>query len=478
MPLMPAERAVTIAGPQRTVDLRVPAGVPVADLLPQVARTVGAPPGDGGWELVPIGGDALSLGATLADAAVRDGDVLHLRPRRLECPVPDARSVRDRMAAVPGRSGPDQLSGVDLVSALMAAAVVVPLAVIGWMFRSDPGPAATAVATVDGWDLRSPSVAFVVGALLLALLAGWVAVHQRRREPSAGGSPAPRAIVPTAAGFAGIVWSGIAGGTLVAVAMPAPPGRVVATGAVAAAFTATVVGGVWAIRRSRAPQGWSAVGCGGYGLVATVVTVGLVVPLGPDAAARMMTVAAPLTVGVLPALAVTTAGATRLDRVAAGAGITAALADDAAGRAAAILRGTLTGAVLVAVLAATSRWSQPAPVDLAVVGASSLLFALRARTLGRRFATIPILGAATMTVSAIVLAAAGAPVDRLVMTLAAVVVLLGAVRVVLDRRGPPSPAMAAYAGRAARWGERALVVLALPLATGVVDAVVSMGAGR
>ncbi|MBR8743430.1 type VII secretion integral membrane protein EccD [Nocardiopsis sp. MG754419] len=72
---------VTVTGPDRWADLVLPGGVSVAALMPQVVR-VCSPGDDGlrsaGWSLVTVEGTPVPAGGSLADAGVRDGDVLLL----------------------------------------------------------------------------------------------------------------------------------------------------------------------------------------------------------------------------------------------------------------------------------------------------------------------------------------------------------------------------------------------------------------
>lgn len=466
MTVRPAERAVTIAGPGRTVDLRVPAGVPVADLLPQLARTVGVPSGDGGWELVPVGRSALSLGSTLATSAVSDGDVLHLRAPQVTRHPPDLRSVRDTLSAPSAPSGASTLVA-DLVSAVTTAALLLPL--LG-------APLLALAAPVDSVDRMAPSVAFVLGAVLLAMLGGWVAV----RDPGSGlrGSRPARRLSRVAPAAAAVAWTAVAGGGSVAMAAPGGSGWAVVGGGVVSAFAAALVGGSYAARRYAPQGGWCIAACGAYGLVATVTATLLAIALGWDVAARLVAVACVLSVGVLPGLAVTVAGASRLDRVAATQGVAAATAEAVAARTAGTLKGALTGAVVVATLALASRWPLAGPADTATAGAVALLFGLRARTLGPRFAAAPIAGAALTTMVTIGFVTADAPVDRLLVTVAAVLAVLGVVRVALDRCRPLSPAMAAHGIRLSRWVERALIVAAIPVASGAVEAVLTVWANR
>jgi type VII secretion integral membrane protein EccD len=77
---------LTVQAPARTIDLAVPADVPVADLLPTVIGYGGEDLAEaglehGGWVLQRLGGPPLDPESTLESLDLRDGEVLHLRPR-------------------------------------------------------------------------------------------------------------------------------------------------------------------------------------------------------------------------------------------------------------------------------------------------------------------------------------------------------------------------------------------------------------
>jgi len=78
---------VTIASPQRRVDVVLPDTVALAELMPQLVQRAGEGLADtgqrhGGWLLHRADGTPLAPTASLADATVPDGTVLHLVPAR------------------------------------------------------------------------------------------------------------------------------------------------------------------------------------------------------------------------------------------------------------------------------------------------------------------------------------------------------------------------------------------------------------
>ncbi|MCX4966947.1 type VII secretion integral membrane protein EccD [Streptomyces sp. NBC_00654] len=76
---------VTVRAPAKSIDLAVPAHVPVADLLPILVRYAGDDLAEqglehGGWVLQRLGDRPLDEDASLESLGVVDGETLHLRP--------------------------------------------------------------------------------------------------------------------------------------------------------------------------------------------------------------------------------------------------------------------------------------------------------------------------------------------------------------------------------------------------------------
>lgn len=83
---------LTVRAPDKTLDLAVPANIPVADLLPVVLTHAGdqleeAGLDHGGWILQRIGGEPLDVEETAASLDLRDGETLLLRPRTEALPA-------------------------------------------------------------------------------------------------------------------------------------------------------------------------------------------------------------------------------------------------------------------------------------------------------------------------------------------------------------------------------------------------------
>ncbi|MEU5023879.1 type VII secretion integral membrane protein EccD [Streptomyces milbemycinicus] len=77
---------VTVHAPAKSIDLAVPADVPVADLLPTLVSYAGDDLAEkglehGGWILQRLGGQPLEEDRSLESIGLRDGETLYLRPR-------------------------------------------------------------------------------------------------------------------------------------------------------------------------------------------------------------------------------------------------------------------------------------------------------------------------------------------------------------------------------------------------------------
>jgi type VII secretion integral membrane protein EccD len=107
-----APRRVTVVSPRAHIDLTLPAQALVADVLQQLASLVAErrqegvttvpPPSMSGWILATLLGTSLDDEQTIAQAGVRDGDVLYLRPRKPALPPPLFDDVVDAVALTTG----------------------------------------------------------------------------------------------------------------------------------------------------------------------------------------------------------------------------------------------------------------------------------------------------------------------------------------------------------------------------------------
>lgn len=101
---------VTVAAPRRRIDVALPEDIPVAELLPNLLRHAGESAADdgeqhGGWVLRRATGTLLEPARNLAVQGVRDGEVLHLLPRRVEWPELEYDDVVEAIASGARRYG-------------------------------------------------------------------------------------------------------------------------------------------------------------------------------------------------------------------------------------------------------------------------------------------------------------------------------------------------------------------------------------
>ncbi|MFJ3939698.1 type VII secretion integral membrane protein EccD [Streptomyces parvus] len=242
---------LTVRAPSVTIDLAVPADVPVADLLPTLLRYVGEEAEEAGldhagWVLQRLGDAPLDEETTLARAGLADGAVLHLRPHTEALPEARLDDLVDGMAETVGRrlhtwhAGAARGLLVGAAVATVAAALVMVFrpgvadsatraacaAVAGVLLLAGAGSASRAVgdrlsATVlgllvapcfalVGWvlpggDLTGPDAARVVGARLLAAGAAAAGGAVLALAATAVGAPAllATAVVAVATAVAG-----------------------------------------------------------------------------------------------------------------------------------------------------------------------------------------------------------------------------------------------------------------------------------
>ncbi|MER7930261.1 type VII secretion integral membrane protein EccD [Streptomyces sp. NPDC096057] len=96
---------LTVRAPEKTLDLAVPADVPIADLLPVIAGHAGEDLAEqglqhGGWVLQRIGGHPLDLEGTPESLELREGETLVLRPGTEALPPVRYDSLLEAVSAV------------------------------------------------------------------------------------------------------------------------------------------------------------------------------------------------------------------------------------------------------------------------------------------------------------------------------------------------------------------------------------------
>jgi type VII secretion integral membrane protein EccD len=149
---------VTISSPQRRVDVALPNGTPLAELLPELLAQVGESLADegerhGGWLLRRADGTALTATSGLAAAGIRDGEVLRFTPAHAEWPEPEYDDVVEAIAAAARRYGLGWSPRATRVAGLAAASVGLLLALAALLRVPDPqwtmvGPVALGVAAL------------------------------------------------------------------------------------------------------------------------------------------------------------------------------------------------------------------------------------------------------------------------------------------------------------------------------------------
>jgi type VII secretion integral membrane protein EccD len=133
---------VTISSPQRRVDVALPDGVPLAELLPELLGHAGEGLADdgerhGGWLLRRGDGTALSTASPLAAQGIRDGAVLHLVPARDEWPELEYDDVVEAIAAGSRRYGVGWSVGASRGTGLVVAALALAVGLAA-LLRSGP----------------------------------------------------------------------------------------------------------------------------------------------------------------------------------------------------------------------------------------------------------------------------------------------------------------------------------------------------
>ena len=134
---------VTVATPKRRIDVALPETVALGELLPHVLRHAGEGladegPQHGGWALRRSTGALLDPKRSLAMQAIRDGEVLHLVPRRSEWPELAYDDVVEIIASGSRRAERSWGKPATRLCALALVAVVLNLGLIGVALAEAP----------------------------------------------------------------------------------------------------------------------------------------------------------------------------------------------------------------------------------------------------------------------------------------------------------------------------------------------------
>lgn len=441
---------VVVVGPKRQLEVALPEHLPIASLLPTLLRqggdemvTMGE--ASGGWVLRRPDGTVLDTGRPLAAQDVRDGEILHLVPRRSEWPQLQYDDIVDAIAAGSRRGGPAWAPSHTRTAGLAGAA---------------GGLLALVVMVLLGGGPR-----VVPGAVLLALaavLVGAGATLSRALADSASGAVVAALAMPCA--FVG--GSVVLGGTLPLTGLGAPH---LLTGC-AALLIAAVLGQILVDDLQRVFVAGAVVAvAGGMGavLAQTLTTAA--------GAAAVVTVVLLVVAPALPLLSVRLAKVPMpavprdADDLRAGDALPPLQqVMDQVGRSLELLTGALLGGSVVwavgsAVLAFSGTGS-----GLTLAAVISVANLLRARVLVAVRQRTPVLFAG---MSGLVAAAVGAAVAvpgwarvGVVLPLAAGAVVVALVAALVFSRRAPSP----YLGRWADILDVVLTLLAGPVAAGVL----------
>jgi len=178
---------LTVVGPSRQVDLAVPANVVVTDLLPVLLSQLGEDLADagmthGGWVLQRVGRPAFDEDRSVASLGLRDGDVVHVRPRADQLPPVDFDDLIDGVAAgARERTGKWSETTTRTAATMFLALVLVTGAVL--LLRPGPYTLRSVVAAViavgcllTAWGVGRVESLASVGILLAAGAVGYAFV--------------------------------------------------------------------------------------------------------------------------------------------------------------------------------------------------------------------------------------------------------------------------------------------------------------
>jgi type VII secretion integral membrane protein EccD len=200
---------VTVVAPRTRIDLALPAGVAVADLLPMLLDMAkeATPDGGarhGGWCLAKMGGEPLEPSRTLASLGVIDGEMLQLRKRSENPPPPLYDDVVDAIAeAAPDSYRPWTKQTANRIGYIAGALALITAAITVLMTGPLFGGSHVAAAITAG------SAAVISVALGAVIARGYQAETAGVLIAAAGGLPMAFVsglyIVPGATGRASLL---------------------------------------------------------------------------------------------------------------------------------------------------------------------------------------------------------------------------------------------------------------------------------
>lgn len=142
---------VTVSTPKRRIDVALPGNALVADLLPQLLALAGDELADegerhGGWSLRRATGSELDPARNLGAAGIRDGEVLHLVPRRMDWPEVAYDDIVEVIASGSRRIGHSWGAAATRRCGLAVAAVTFALGIVDVALSGPPWAAAAGIA--------------------------------------------------------------------------------------------------------------------------------------------------------------------------------------------------------------------------------------------------------------------------------------------------------------------------------------------
>lgn len=422
---------LVVFAPKRRLELAFPDQLPVAHLLPAVLRHAGEELADAGlahegWMLRRSDGSPIDPGSSFAAQRVRDGETLHLAPRRVAWPETTYDDIVDAIAAGARRRGAQWAGGATRVAGLEFAGIAL---LVGLVVAAFSGPPWTVPA---GLTLGVAGVLLVTGTLLSRALA----------DASAGADVAAAAMPYAFLGglllFADESLPQIGAPHLLtgsALLVVAGAAGHLGAGEHGRLFVAGIVTGGCGLLGAAGPLVFGSLGGpGAAALVASAVL--LVSPLIPTVALRVGRIPLPdlprtqedlVADAPLPDRRTVDAATARTDEVLTGA----------------LLGVAVAGVVCLALLAQSGRVTA---LVLAAVVAVAFLLRARFHVAVRHRVPLLALGAAGLALVGMALGLAGGP-DRVVLTLpvAAAVALLALAVGLSYRRRPPSPRLGRFA---------------------------------
>ncbi|MET0495343.1 MAG: type VII secretion integral membrane protein EccD [Actinoplanes sp.] len=171
---------IAVVAPSRRIDLSLPEHLPLVGLLPAILRQTDEDPSDGsahgGWTMRRTDGSTLDLARTLAGQNIRDGETLHLVPRRSEWPELTYDDLMEAVADGARRRGRAWTPAATRLTGLIVAGVVLALGLAVILTTGDPGwiagaaaLAVTMVLLIGGIVLSRAMADSVAGAVLAGL---------------------------------------------------------------------------------------------------------------------------------------------------------------------------------------------------------------------------------------------------------------------------------------------------------------------